>query len=129
MSVFGVDYGTISGGGSVASGSGTTTTQNEVVKVETGLSTITHFTLVWINTSGNTTGVGVLEYNSNKPTEYMSVFQNDSGSAVNGGRKNIGTRADNIAFFLDSISANGDVNLNAPNQANFYTTSYWWYAE
>ena len=117
------------GGGGVKNGSGTTTTQNEVVKVETGLSTITHFTLVWINTSGNTTGVGTLEYNSNKSTEYMSVFQNDSGSAVNGGRKNIGTRADNIAFFLDSISANGDVNLYAPNQNTFYTTSYWWYAE
>lgn len=137
MSVFGVDYGTISGGGNVASGdtvlvNGTETTSvsgaSTEFKVNTGLSSISRFYMV-----GNTPDASYPEqsvlYDTDIVSGYQYVTLHHSSSPV-GSRLAVPTSAiSGQAPCIKSISG-GEVTLSTSSNATYASmTKIHWYAE
>lgn len=122
------------GGSSVASGSGevTSSTASTPIKIETGLASITRFSLIW-EIDGKSWGVGSLTWFTDRMstvTNYFTAFMNERNSSINGGAKAVGT-VDAITYGITDISEinSGNITIKPSTQSGFDNSKYWWYAE
>lgn len=132
MSIFGVDYGTISGGGNVKSDTAPdVTAASQNVQIDTGLSQVKKFSLFAKMTNYTYPAIQLLHYDDDVNTgKYDAVMVTNTSYAVGNSGVNVGTAANQYTFKLDSI-VGGTVNLVAASGGDIYAkcTDVHWYAE
>ena len=134
MAMTEMNYMSGGGGSSVASGSGevTSSTASNPIKIETGLASITRFSLIW-EVDNKDWGLGSLTWFTDRMrpvNNYFNAFQNERGSAVNGGNSAVGS-VNAITYGITDISEinSGNITIKPSTQSGFTNTKYWWYAE